>query len=311
MTSINGSGLRIGELAQLAVTTPRAIRHYHQLGLLAEPERDESGYRRYGPQHLIRLVRIRRLRSVGMPLERIAASLGAESPDIDIASTLRSLADEIEQQIERLADLRARVLDIAAAGSLSDPAATWEAELRRQGVLERSTELPVAEQAAAQLIDALHPHGIQGVIEQTTTLMSDPAVRQRLGALLDRFKALPDDASDEAIDALASRICGGAANAGDAAARDRRGHDAAASRRSPVAGQDEMHAPRARTPRTPMTRSASMLTAVLRRLSALARQHTLRVWTLWALGVLALVAMPVALVDPPVLMLLLDPSFSL
>jgi DNA-binding transcriptional MerR regulator len=99
MSSINDRGLLIGELAELAATTPRAIRHYHQLGLLAEPGRDESGYRRYGPQHLIRLVRIRRLRSVGMPLERIAESVGSESSDIDIASTLRSLADEIEQQI--------------------------------------------------------------------------------------------------------------------------------------------------------------------------------------------------------------------
>lgn len=203
MTSIYYSGLRIGELAELAATTPRAVRHYHQVGLLAEPERDESGYRRYGPEHLVRLVRIRRLRSVGMPLEGITASVGVQSPDVDIASALRSLADEIQQQIDGLTDLRARVLDIAAAGSLSDPAATWEAELRRHGVLGRSVELPVAEQAAAHLLDALHPHGIQGVIRQTTTLMSDPVVRQRLGVLLDRFKTLPDDASSDVIETLA------------------------------------------------------------------------------------------------------------
>jgi DNA-binding transcriptional MerR regulator len=125
MQSVKDSRLRIGELAELAATTPRAIRHYHQLGLLAEPERDESGYRRYGPQHLIRLVRIRRLRSLGMPLGRIAASVGTESIDVDIAPALRSLADEIQQEIERLADLRIRVLDIATSGSLADPAATW------------------------------------------------------------------------------------------------------------------------------------------------------------------------------------------
>jgi DNA-binding transcriptional MerR regulator len=86
MTSIKGSGLRIGELAKLAATTPRAVRHYHRLGLLAEPERDESGYRRYGPQHPVGLVRIRRLRSVGMPLDSIAADVGSQSPDVDIAS---------------------------------------------------------------------------------------------------------------------------------------------------------------------------------------------------------------------------------
>lgn len=204
MSSINETGLRIGELAELAATTPRAIRHYHRLGLLAEPERDESGYRRYGPRHLVRLVRIRRLRSVGMPLQRIAENVGTDSTDIDLASTLRSLADEIEQQIRGLTDLRARVLDIAASGSLSDPATTWEAELRRHDVLEQSVELPPAEQTAARLIDSLHPEGIQGMIDQTASLFSDPSVRQRLGALLDRFEALPDDASDETIAALAA-----------------------------------------------------------------------------------------------------------
>lgn len=91
MRSSKDRGLRIGELAELATTTPRAIRHYHHLGLLPEPERDESGYRRYGPQHLIRLVRIRRLRGVGMPLEQVAASLGTKSSEPDIGNALQSL----------------------------------------------------------------------------------------------------------------------------------------------------------------------------------------------------------------------------
>jgi DNA-binding transcriptional MerR regulator len=35
--------LTIGDLARLAGTT---VRHYHAIGLLDEPPRDESGYRR-------------------------------------------------------------------------------------------------------------------------------------------------------------------------------------------------------------------------------------------------------------------------
>jgi len=198
------SGLLIGELAELAATTPRAIRHYHKLGLLVEPERDESGYRRYGPEHLVRLVRVRRLRSLDMRLEEIATHLAAESQDPDIAGALRALARDIEQQITRLAELRARVLDIAASGSLSDPAATWAAALRQRGILDRSVELPYAEGSAAQLIDALHPQGIQGVIDQAAHLIAEPAARQRLGELLRRYQALPDDASDEDIEALAA-----------------------------------------------------------------------------------------------------------
>lgn len=204
MSPSRDSGLRIDELAELAATTPRAIRHYHKLGLLVEPERDESGYRRYGPQHLVRLVRIRRLRSLDMPLEEIAANLAADPADVDIGGALRSLARDIEEQIQRLAELRARVLDIAASGSLSDPAATWQAALRHRGILDPSAELPPAEQSAAQLIDALHPQGIHGFIDHTTELVADPAARQRLGSLLRRFQALPDDASDEVIDSLAA-----------------------------------------------------------------------------------------------------------
>ena len=40
--------LTIGQLAAYAGVTVRAVRHYHQIGLLPEPERDASGYRRYG-----------------------------------------------------------------------------------------------------------------------------------------------------------------------------------------------------------------------------------------------------------------------
>ena len=38
--------LTIGELASYAGVTVRAVRRYHAKGLLPEPERDHSGYRR-------------------------------------------------------------------------------------------------------------------------------------------------------------------------------------------------------------------------------------------------------------------------
>ncbi|WP_224391194.1 MerR family transcriptional regulator [Pseudonocardia sp. ICBG1293] len=48
-------------LAELAGTSRRAVRHYHELGLLPEPERRSNGYQYYGVDHLVRLIRIRRL----------------------------------------------------------------------------------------------------------------------------------------------------------------------------------------------------------------------------------------------------------
>jgi len=57
-----------------------------------------------------------------------------------------------------------------------------------------------------------------------------------------------------------------------------------------------------------MTRVAPIISARIARLSSLAHRHTPRVWLLWGCGVLVLLALPVALVDPPVVMLLLDPE---
>ncbi|MFJ8542364.1 MerR family transcriptional regulator [Streptomyces sp. NPDC093586] len=39
----------------------RTIRHYHERGLLAEPERRADGYKSYGVRNLVRLLRIKRL----------------------------------------------------------------------------------------------------------------------------------------------------------------------------------------------------------------------------------------------------------
>jgi DNA-binding transcriptional MerR regulator len=191
---MDARGLRIGELASLAGTTTRAIRHYHAIGLIAEPERDESGYRRYGPEHVVAVVRIRRLRNLGMPLDQIAEQV----EPADLASALRSLADDISQQIAELVQLRERVLDIAASGAAEAPVDAWAR------ALGQNAGLPAGEQEAVELIDALHPQGIGGVIEQASPLMSDPAQKERLESLLHRFQALPDDANDEQIDALAA-----------------------------------------------------------------------------------------------------------
>lgn len=51
-----------------------------------------------------------------------------------------------------------------------------------------------------------------------------------------------------------------------------------------------------------------MFTAATTRLLALAHRHSLRVWFLWVCGALAFAALPIALVDPAVLMLVLDPE---
>lgn len=50
--------LRIGEVAQLSGITSNAVRYYHRIGLLPEPERTDGGYRLYDASNLLTLQRI-------------------------------------------------------------------------------------------------------------------------------------------------------------------------------------------------------------------------------------------------------------
>ncbi len=92
------------EIAELAGTSLRAVRHYHDVGLLEEPERRGNGYKQYGVAHLLRVLRIKRLSDLGFSLPQIAAmGDAADHP----AEALRTLDAELAASIEGLQ--RARV----------------------------------------------------------------------------------------------------------------------------------------------------------------------------------------------------------
>ena len=63
--------MKIGELASQAGCDVQTVRFYEREGLLAEPEREASGYRRYAEPHLRRLQFIRHCRSLDIPLPEI------------------------------------------------------------------------------------------------------------------------------------------------------------------------------------------------------------------------------------------------
>ncbi len=89
-----------GELSSRAGVTVRALRHYHQVGVLAEPPRSHNGYRQYGVHDLIRVLRIKRLAALGISLERMSAIL--DDPEVGGASELDRLENEIDAEIARL-----------------------------------------------------------------------------------------------------------------------------------------------------------------------------------------------------------------
>ncbi|MFI9841901.1 MerR family transcriptional regulator [Nonomuraea sp. NPDC051941] len=101
-------GVTIGQAAAFAGVTVKTIRHYHKHGLIDEPRRDSSGYRRYGSADLLRLVQIRTLAAAGVPLAEIGAILDAD-PDRFAAALVdveRRLTDRIDDLIARRDTLR-------------------------------------------------------------------------------------------------------------------------------------------------------------------------------------------------------------
>ena len=82
--------LTIGQLASYAGVTVRAVRHYHAKGLLPEPERDHSGYRRYDAHAVVDLIKIRTLADAGVPLTRVRELLAAGQPTSTGACVQRS-----------------------------------------------------------------------------------------------------------------------------------------------------------------------------------------------------------------------------
>ncbi len=97
------------QLADLAGTTLKAVRHYHKVGLLDEPERGINGYKQYGVAHLTRLLRIRRLTDLGLTLGQIA-EMGED--DEHPGEALKALDAELADTIERLQRVRAELADV-------------------------------------------------------------------------------------------------------------------------------------------------------------------------------------------------------
>ncbi|NUS05071.1 MAG: MerR family transcriptional regulator [Nonomuraea sp.] len=165
------NGVTIGQAAAFAGVTVKTVRHYHRLGLVEEPERDSSGYRRYGSAELSRLVQVRTLAAAGVPLAGIGPLLDADAPlfAAALAGIERQLTDRIEELITRRDTLR-RLADGDRA-LLSD---------RAVALLERLSGLgfPADEVAATRegwvLARALVPEGFDDYLAHIEDALDDP-----------------------------------------------------------------------------------------------------------------------------------------
>jgi DNA-binding transcriptional MerR regulator len=111
--------LTISQLAAYAGVTVRAVRHYHAKGLLPEPERDHSGYRRYNAAAVVELVKIRTLAEAGVPLSRVRELLAAG--DDDFAAAVKDIDRRLRAEIREREQHRKRIVQLAAGDSLALP----------------------------------------------------------------------------------------------------------------------------------------------------------------------------------------------
>ncbi|WP_214414213.1 MerR family transcriptional regulator [Sphaerisporangium fuscum] len=219
-------GLTIGQAASFVGVTIKTVRHYHRLGLVAEPERDGSGYRRYRSADLLRLVQIRTLAGAGVPLAEIGDLL-----DADPERFAAALDDVHRRLTERIEDLIARrdTLQRLAHGDrvlLSDRAC---AVLDRLVDLGFGPDYVAAQREALVLTRALIPAIFDSFLAQLERSLDDPELVELTRRGLDARSWDPDDPRiEELASALAGKLLAdravlampaGFGNQSDAAAR--------------------------------------------------------------------------------------------
>ncbi|GGQ14321.1 MerR family transcriptional regulator [Streptosporangium pseudovulgare] len=191
--------LTIGQLADYAGVTIKAIRHYHERGLLPEPDRDSSGYRRYTAEHAIKLVKIRTLAHAGVPLARVKDLLGAD-PDTLVAA-IAEIDHDLEERIAQLRRTRDQLAQLRGGDRLfvAPEVAAYLDDLRELGVSERAIRV---ERDGWILMQTASPEDACLWVTEKRELLTDPEFR---ALYLDHDAAYGWSPDDPRLPALADR----------------------------------------------------------------------------------------------------------
>lgn len=177
------------QLADLAVTTVRAIRHYHQVGVLPEPQRSANGYKQYQIEHLVRVLQIKRLTSIGMTLVQAGEALQDPKHGLEM---LQNLEDELDLQIAKLRAAKAEVGAAKAMGLRPDMPTT---------LVDLGYDQLDATDGESQLMFLMSELGDLSAID-----MSEINEDLALGRLEEEFRCLPADASKEDCESLKNTL---------------------------------------------------------------------------------------------------------
>ncbi|HEY6006866.1 MAG TPA: MerR family transcriptional regulator [Geobacteraceae bacterium] len=109
-----GVRLTVGKVAAAAGTTPRTVRYYANMGLLANEGRTEGQRRRFSERDVYILRFIQRLKVLGLSLEQIRDLNVAGADDAEISNVVGLLDRHLEAIEGRIRELRILRKDIQA-----------------------------------------------------------------------------------------------------------------------------------------------------------------------------------------------------
>jgi DNA-binding transcriptional MerR regulator len=194
--------LTISQLAAYAGVTVRAVRHYHQIGLLPEPERDRSGYRRYGAHAAVSLVKIATLADAGVPLSEIADLV--EADEETFAAAVGRIDGRLGQEISRLQRSRTSIARLAAGDALVLPpeVVVYLNRLRELGV---SGPVIEGERDGWILMTARWPDRVREWMPGKLASLEDPRIVRLYQVLSQLFEKseVNDPLMEEAADLMA------------------------------------------------------------------------------------------------------------
>jgi DNA-binding transcriptional MerR regulator len=119
--------LSIGDFSRMSHLSVKALRHYHDIGLLEPAAVDpSSGYRSYLPSQVATAQVIRRFRDLGMPLDQVRAVVQAADVGVRNVAIVAHL-DRMERQLH---DTQGAVQSLRSLLSAGTEIASADAEFR-------------------------------------------------------------------------------------------------------------------------------------------------------------------------------------
>jgi len=204
--------LTIGQLAAYAGVTVRAVRHYHAKGLLPEPERDHSGYRRYDAKAVVDLIKIRTLAEAGVPLARVQELLHADQDEF--AAAVAEIDRRLRREIRERQEHRRQIAKLAAGDSLSlpDEVVGYLDQMRAKGIPEPLVE---GERDGWILMAARWPEKVPEFMADKRAQLEDPRTVRLYQLIGELLEVGPDEERLNAVADLIAEMSEQAAERGD------------------------------------------------------------------------------------------------